>query len=325
VTTRTVAVLDAMPETSRQVIEEIFGPDFDVVHVTDNSAEAKLVAAADADVLLTMWGSVDAQTIAAAPKAKVIQKLGVGVDKIDSAAAAERGIAVLKAAGINADAVAELAVLLILAVGRYLPKAAAAARAGVLAKEELRAESFQLLDRHVGLLGLGHIGQALARRLVPFGTTLSYYDVVRAPESVERDCSIRYVEFDELIETSDVISLHLPNTPQTEHIIDAATLARTKPGVIVVNTARGSLIDEAALAAAIKDGHVLGAGLDVTEEEPLPPTSPLLTLDRVVLTPHVGGAVANNFPRVIRRARSNALAVLDGGDIPGGDVVVPPN
>lgn len=323
--TRTVAVLDAMPDSSRQVIADIFGSQFTVVHVSDNSAEAKAVAAADADVLLTMWGSVDAATIAAAPKAKLIQKLGVGVDKIDSAAAAERGITVLKAAGINADAVAELAVLLVLSVGRYLPKAMAAARSGVIAKEDLRAESFQLLDKTVGLLGLGHIGRAVARRLAPFGVGLIYHDIAPAPADVEAECGLRYVEFDELIETADVISLHLPNTPETEHIINAETLARTKPGLIVVNTARGSLIDEDALAAAIKDGRVLGAGLDVTAEEPLAATSPLLQLDRVVLTPHVGGAVANNFPRVIRRAYDNALAVLDGGDVAAGDVVVRPS
>jgi phosphoglycerate dehydrogenase-like enzyme len=319
---RTVAVLDAMPPTSRQVIEDIFGPDFTVVHVDDNSAEAKRSAAADADVLLTMWGSVDADTIAAAPKAKLIQKLGVGTDKIDSAAASARGITVLKAAGINADAVAELAVLLTLAVGRYLPKAMAAARSGTVAKEELRAESFQLLDKTVGLLGLGHIGQAVARRLAPFGVSLMYHDLRRAPAEVEADCSIRFVDFDELIEGCDVISLHLPSTPDTNEIINAKTLERMKPGVIIVNTARGSLIDELALAAAIREGRVLGAGLDVTAEEPLPTDSPLLDLDRVVLTPHVGGAVANNFPRVIRRARENADAVLSGAPVAAGDVVV---
>ncbi len=319
------AVLDLMPPASQQVISDIFGPDFDIVFVEDNGDDAKRTAAKGATVLLTMWGAVDAQTLAAgAPDVRVVQKLGVGTEKIDSVAAAANGVVVLKAAGINADAVAELAVLLILAVGRYLPKATAAARTGAIAKEALRAESFQLLGKTVGLLGLGHIGQAVARRLAPFGVTLIYHDVVPAPAEVEAACSVRFATQDEVIETADVISLHLPSTPATDKIINAHSLTRTKPGLILVNTARGSLIDEAALAAAIEDGRVLGAGLDVTAEEPLPVTSPLLDLDRVVLTPHVGGAVANNFPRVIDRAYRNVRAVLDGGDLSPADVVTWP-
>ena len=191
------AVLDAMPEQSRAVIEDVFGVDFDVVFVDDNSAAAKVEAARGATVLLTMWGSVDAATIEAAAGAKLIQKLGVGTDKIDVPAAEAAGIVTLKAAGINADAVAELALLLTLAVGRRLPKAMAAARTGVVAKEDLRAESFQLLGKTVGLLGLGHIGQAVARRFAGFGVELVYHDVRRAPSEVEDECRIRYVERDE--------------------------------------------------------------------------------------------------------------------------------
>jgi phosphoglycerate dehydrogenase-like enzyme len=320
-----VAVLDSMPSLSRQVIADIFGQEFDVAFVDDDSAEAKRVAAAGATVLLTMWGAVDADTIAAADSARVIQKLGVGTDKIDSDAAVERGIVVLKAAGINAEAVAELAVLLTLAVGRHLPKAIAAARAGLVAKEGLRAESFQLLGKTVGLLGLGHIGQAVARRLAPFGVTLIYHDLHRATPEIELDCNIRYVEPDELFAGSDVISLHLPSTPSTDKIINAEVLARVRPDLILINTARGSLVDESALAAAIREGRILGAGLDVTADEPILPDSPLLELERVVLTPHVGGAVANNFPRVIERAYRNSKAVLDGRDVSPADVVAWPD
>jgi phosphoglycerate dehydrogenase-like enzyme len=316
-----VAVLDAMPEPSCAVISEIFGTDFEVTFVADNSDAAKREAAVGATVLLTMWGAVDAETVAAAQGAKLIQKLGVGTDKIDVAAADRAGIATFKAAGINADAVAELALLLTLAVGRALPKAMSAARTGVVAKEDLRAESFQLLGKTVGLLGLGHIGRAVARRFAGFGVEVVYHDLYRAPVELEQEYGLRYVERDELLAEADVISLHLPSTPSTDGIVDEAFLKAAKPGLILVNTARGSLVDEAALAAAIAEGHVLGAGLDVTAAEPLPTDSPLLELDRVVLTPHVGGAVANNFPRVIRRAYQNARAVLDGGEVEAGDVV----
>ncbi|HEV7656781.1 MAG TPA: NAD(P)-dependent oxidoreductase [Mycobacteriales bacterium] len=322
--TPTVAVLDAMPAASLRVIEEIFTPAYALAAADDGTPAAKRVAARDADVLLTMWGSVDADTIAAAPHARVIQKLGVGVDKIDATAAAARGVVVLKAAGINADAVAELAVLLTLAVGRHYDKATAAARKGLLAKEELRAESFQLLGRRYGLLGFGAIGRAVATRMAGFGVEIVYYDLAPVDPAVERACHARYVEQDELIGTADVISLHLPSTPGTDRIVDESFLARTKPGVIIVNTARGSLIDEPALARAVASGQVLGAGLDVTAQEPIAADSPLLGLERVVLTPHVGGAVADNFPRVIRRAYDNAEAVLHGGSVDPADVVVWP-
>lgn len=318
------AVLDAMPAASCQVISSIFGQEFDLVFAADDSAQEKRRVAADAAVLLTMWGAVDADTVAVARSARVIQKLGVGTEKIDCDAARGRGITVLKAAGINADAVAELAVLLILAVGRNLPKAMAAARSGTLTKEVLRAESFQLLGKTVGLLGLGAIGQAVARRLVPFGVSLIYHDLRRADPQTEGDCHVRFTTADEVLTTSDVLSLHLPSTPATRNIISQAVLARVKPGLILVNTARGGLVDEQALAHAIAEGRVLGAGLDVTADEPLPVTSPLHGVDRVVLTPHVGGAVANNFPRVIQRAYGNVRAVLSGGMVDPGDIVVWP-
>jgi phosphoglycerate dehydrogenase-like enzyme len=320
----TVAVLDPMPPASRRVIDDIFGGDFNLVQVDDDSPAAKQRAAAGATVLLTMWGAVDAATIAAAPQARVIQKLGVGTDKIDTAAAGRRGIAVLKAAGVNADAVAELTVLLTLAVGRNLGRAMAAAKTGRVEKETLRAESFQLLGKTVGLLGFGHIGLAVARRLSGFGVTLIYHDLRRASPETEAAVPIRYAAADEVIATSDVISLHLPSTPATDNLIGEDVLARVKPGLILVNTARGSLVDERALAKAIADGRVLGAGLDVTAEEPLPVTSALHGLDRVVLTPHVGGAVANNFPRVIRHAYDNVQAVLGGGQVAAADIVTWP-
>jgi phosphoglycerate dehydrogenase-like enzyme len=316
-----VALLDTMPATSREVISRVFGGEFRLVFVADDSPESKRTAAAEATALLTMWGAVDAVTIASAPRCLVIQKLGVGTHKIDVAEAGRRGVAVLNAAGVNAEAVAELAVLLMLAVARHLGKAMAAARTGQVEKEELRTESFQVLGKTVGLVGFGNTGQALAQRLTGFGVTVVYHDLRRAAPAVERGCWARYVEFEELLAVSDVISLHLPAGPSTNGLINDQVLARTKPGLILVNTARGSLIDEDALVRAVKDGRVLGAGLDVNAQEPLPVTSPLLTLDRVILTPHVGGAVANNFPRVIEHAYRNVRAVLDGQPVPEADIV----
>ncbi|WP_028651694.1 NAD(P)-dependent oxidoreductase [Nocardioides halotolerans] len=316
-----VAVLDVMPEASRAVISQVFGSDFDVVFADGDRPEDKQALAAGATALLTMWGAVDADTIAAAGSCRVIQKLGIGTDKIDDAAARARGIAVLKAAGINAEAVAELAVLLALAVGRQLPRATAAAREGLAVKEELRAVSFQLMGRTVGLVGFGHIGRAAASRFRAFGAEIVYFDPYRPDAGVEAALGARYLELVELLATADVVSLHVPAADRP--VLDARTLGLLKAGAIVVNTARGSLIDEPALVEAVRSGRLLGAGLDVTTVEPLPTDSPLRDLEQVVLTPHVGGAVANNFPRVIQRAFDNVQAVLDGRAVAPADVVVP--
>jgi phosphoglycerate dehydrogenase-like enzyme len=315
-----VAVLDVMPPASREVISGIFDPRFEIAFADGDTAEEKAAVAAGSVAFLTMWGAVTAETIAAAPQCRVIQKLGIGTDKIDTTAAGERGIAVLKAAGINAEAVAELTVLLALAVGRHLPRAVSAARAGEPIKEELRAVSFQLLGRTVGLVGFGHIGRAAAARFRAFGAHIVYYDVYRAAPDDEAALGATYLELAELLATADVISLHVPAADRP--VLDRDALATVKPGAIVVNTARGSLIDEVALVDALQSGALLGAGLDVTAEEPLPDDSPLLALDRVVLTPHIGGAVANNFPRVIERALRNVTAVLEGGALSPADVVV---
>jgi phosphoglycerate dehydrogenase-like enzyme len=319
-----VALLDVMPPASQAVIRAAFEPSFEVVFATGGSARARQQAAERAAVLLAMGAAVDADVVAAAGACKLIQKLGVGTDNIDVAAAERSGIVVLKAAGINADAVAELTVLLILAVARNLNAALAAASAGRAEKELLRAQSFQLVGKTVGVLGLGNIGRAVACRLRPFGVRLVYYDIRRLDPVSERKHGVQFVGFDELVSTSDVLSLHLPKTPETEHIIDAAVLHTVRPGVVLINTARGSLVDETALAEAIKRGQVLGVGLDVTAEEPLAASSPLRALDRVILTPHIGGAVADNFPRVIARAYRNATAVLSGQPVAPEDVVTAP-
>lgn len=315
-----LAVLDVLPKASRDVIAEWFGGECDVAFAAEGVDSRELVR--DATVILTMRSGLDATLIESTSDCRVIQKLGVGTDNIDATAAEGQGIRVLKAAGINADAVAELAVLLTLAVHRRLLKAVRESRAGRFAKEELRAESRQLVGRTVGLVGLGHVGIAAARRFAAFGTNVVYDDPYRRPPEVERDLGVRHLPLDELLATSDVVSLHLPGSPSAPPLIDAEVLARFKPGAVLINTARGSLVDEEALAAAVRSGHLLGAGLDVTVEEPLSAESPLFELDTVVVTPHIGGAVADNFPRVVERAYRNVTAVLAGAEPPPADVVV---
>lgn len=317
-------LLDVMPERSQQAIVDQFGDRFEVAFARSADRADLKGLVRNATVLLAMWGAVDESLIEAAAEARVIQKLGVGTDKIDVGAAERCGIPVLKAAGINADAVAETTILLTLAVSRHLLRAVRESRAGHFEKEALRAETFQLTGKTFGLFGLGHIGQAVARRLTGFGVEILYHDVVRASSDVENAAQATYVSFEELLRRSDIVSLHVPSTPQTVGLFNAETFSTMKEGAILINTARGALVDETALAQAVRDGQILGAGLDVTIQEPLPSTSPLFDLDRVVVTPHIAGAVGNNFPRVVKRAYDNATALLSGQAVRPDDIVVWP-
>jgi phosphoglycerate dehydrogenase-like enzyme len=316
-----VAVLDVLPARSRDVLNARFAPEFEVVYAEEADPARRVEIARNATVLLVGWSSVDAALIDATRRCKVIHKLGVGIDKIDVRAAERRGIPVLLAAGINADAVAEMTILLMLAVIRRLRWAAEELRAGRFHKEALRVSTLQLMGRTVGLVGAGHVGRAVARRLAGFGTRVIYFDARRLPAEVERDLGVTYAPLDELVAASDIISLHLPSTLETGGMFNADRFARMKRGVFFINTARGALVDEEALVDAVRQGIVRGAGLDVTVEEPLLPTSPLLQLENVLVTPHIAGAVADNYPRVIDHAYRNVMRVLSGAEVPADDIV----
>lgn len=313
-----VGVLDYYENgVRRQLMDEI--PDMNIAFAEGPDELHRLAVAKEADVLLAGWTPVSTEVIGASPRLRLIQKMGVGVDKIDVAAARARGVRVFRAAGINADAVAEMTVLLMLAVLRELPWAVSELRDGRFQKEKLRDRTIQLAGQRVGLIGFGHIGAAVAARLQGFKVETSYHDPLphlRVDRSLASPMSL-----DELLRWSDIVSLHTPLTPQTRHLLNRARIAAMRPGAVVINTARGGLVDEDALCAAINEGKLRGAGLDVTAEEPLPRNSPLLASDRVIITPHIGGAVASNFANVARRARSNILAFFAGDPVGEEDVV----
>jgi phosphoglycerate dehydrogenase-like enzyme len=314
-----VAVLDVLPPGSRRLIEERFATDFDVRFAEDPVQRLELVRAAT--VLLAGWDAVDSGIIEATSSCRVIQKLGVGTDRIDVRAAELRRIPVLRAAGVNAIPVAEMTVLLALAVLRRLPWAVESVRTGRLAKEQLRTVTSQLAGKTVGLVGAGYVGRAAAKRFASFEVKLSYFDSRRLTVDLERELRLSYLPLDELVSFADVLSLHLPLNAETDRIVDARLLARMKPGAILVNTARGGLVDELALISALENGSLAGAGLDVTAQEPLPLSSPLLTMENVVVTPHYAGSVADNFPRVVAHAYRNVTNVLAGLPVPPEDVV----
>ena len=256
----------------------------------------------EADVLWHVLRPCTAAMIAAAPKLRLIQKIGVGVNTIDLEAARARGIAVCNLPGTNSQAVAELALLLMLACLRKLPRFDAATRAGEgwalpVAMQDGLGE---LSGRTVGLVGFGAVPQALAPVLRALGCRVVY--TARTPR-VGMEADFRALP--DLLAEADILSLHVPQTAETDRIIDAAALRRMKKGAILINTARGGLVDEAALVAALTAGRLAAAGLDVFAEEPAAPDNRLFRLENVVLAPHIGWLTSGTFARSFSIAAEN--------------------
>jgi phosphoglycerate dehydrogenase-like enzyme len=251
------------------------------------------------------------EVFSAASRLKLVQHQGVGYNKTDVAAAAALGIPVAICPAGTSIGVAEHVILLILALYKRLVLADASMRAGQFYQWELRPKSFELYGKTLGIIGLGRIGREVARRAQAFGAKIIYADVQRAAPEVEAEFGARYVTLDECLSEADVISLHLPLTPVTHHFIGKRQLACMKPSTILINTARGPLVDETALVEALQAGQLAGAGLDVFESEP-PVGNSLLQLPNVVLTPHIAAGTADALVAKMEACFANMLRVAKG-------------
>ena len=242
---------------------------------------------ADAEAIVVRSATkVTAPLIQAAPKLRVIARAGTGVDNVDVPAASARGIVVMNAPGANSISVAELAVALMLALARHVPAADAAMKQGKWEKKKFLGE--EVREKTLGLAGLGRIGQEVARRAASFDMRIIAHDPFIS-EDVAAGLSVELVSLDDLFARSDFLSLHMPSTPTTRNIVNAERLAKAKKGLRIINTARGDLIDETALADAIESGHIGGAALDVFQKEPTLEHR-LQMLPQVVATPHIAAS-----------------------------------
>jgi len=282
--------------------------DFDIVYAgkTPSDGEiAGLCARHDPTAIIVRYGKVGAAAIEAAPSLKVISKHGAGTDTIDKSAAGARGVDVVAAAGANATAVAEHALALLLACAKSVPQLDARVRDGHWDKSTHK--SVELGGRTIGLVGLGAIGVRFARMVDAMGMRVLGFDpyATEVPACVERVDSL-----DAIWREADVVSLHCPLTADNARMVNADALGRCKRGVILVNTARGGLVDEDALLAALRSGQVAAAGLDSFAVEPLPAEHAFRTEPRIVLSPHIAGVTANAYVAMGVAAAQNVLASL---------------
>lgn len=275
--------------------------------------EDELIALAnDAAVLLTVLADpVTASVFEACPNLRMVSQYAVGVDNIDLEAAEEHDVVVTHTPGVLTAATADLTWALLLAAARYVPEADQYVRDGRFERWETTLFlGTELSDKRLGIVGLGRIGASVARRALGFGMEVVYYNRRRANPTIERQVNARYVELDDLLETSDIVSLHCPLNADSHHLIDAAALERMKDSALLVNTARGAVVDEAALVEALETGKIAGAGLDVFEEEP--DVHPgLLEQDRVVLAPHLGSATTHARRKMADMCTASIQALFD--------------
>ncbi|MET8449554.1 2-hydroxyacid dehydrogenase [Streptomyces sp. NPDC005209] len=291
-----------------------------VVEATDEDP----AALRDAHVVVTALGPVTAAHLAAAPGLELVQCASHGFDYVDVAAARERGVPVctIGSSGAEAQNVAEQTFALMLALAKQLVPAHNALAQGDWALPRLQRSLTELSGKTLGIVGLGQIGQQVARRATAFDMTVLYTGRRRLAPGTEERFGARYVPLDELLRSSDYVTLHAPLTDETRHLLDAARLALLRPTAFVINTARGALIDQDALADALEKGTLAGAGLDVFDPEPPTAALRLLGAPNVVLSPHVGGVTRETLVRIALAAVENVNAYLAGA--PPRDVVDEP-
>jgi D-3-phosphoglycerate dehydrogenase len=290
---------------------DALGPDFEVRHVDGASREALLPALADVDaVLIRSATKMDAEAIAAAKNLKVIARAGVGLDNVDVPAATRAGVMVVNAPTSNITSAAELAVGLLLSTARNIAPANQALKAG--AWKRSKYGGVELLDKKVGVVGFGRIGQLVAERLKGFGMEILAYDPYVSAQRAGQ-LGAQLVTLDELLEQSDFITVHLPKNAETVGLIGKEALTKVKPTVRIINAARGGIVDEEALAEALREGRVAGAGIDVFATEPTT-ESPLFEHESVVVTPHLGASTDEAQEKAgVAVAKSVRLAL--GGDL----------
>ncbi len=270
------------------------------------TAECLAQSVAEADYLLAGGRvRIDENALQHAAKLKMIQRSGVGLDSIDLEALKRHGIPLYVNRGVNSQSVAEHSLLLMLACLRRLTEIHNNTVAGIWKKQEQGVRTFELHGKTVGLVGMGSIARKVAGLLKPFGVRILYFDPYKLDEKTEHELSVEYTDFNTLLIKSDIVSLHCPMTDANAQMINGDTIRLMKHGAILVNTARGGLVDSFALHAALQEDRLSFAGLDVHETEPLPADYPLKSLPNVILTPHIAGVTADSFRAMMTDAMRN--------------------
>jgi phosphoglycerate dehydrogenase-like enzyme len=288
--------------------------DLEVTVVDAALSEAeKIDLCREADAIIS--SDISVNVLKECPNVKLIQTLSAGYDRLDLETILEMGIPVANNGGANAISVSEQTIALMISISRNLmAQWDSTTRQRQWRGALYQTELSELTDKTVGIVGLGRIGKHVAKRLTGFDTRTIYYDVIDIPQDIQRELKAKPGPFDELLESSDIVSLHVPLTRRTRGMMSDREFEMMKPTAFLINACRGPVVDEAALYRALTEGKIAGAGLDVLEVEPTPPDNPLFDLDNVVITPHMAGQSGETALRAATFACANILRVLSGAE-----------
>jgi len=295
-----------------EALQAAAGVDVELVLVADSASDQeKAKRFGDCEVLI-LSARLSNELVKAWPKLRFIQLMSAGFDGIDPKFIQERGIVIANNSVAIAPSVAEHAITLMLAVKRRLIESYKSVQDRKWADKVDREGYTEIGDSTIGIIGLGNIGSRVAQRLKPWGCTLLYHDVVSFPAAREKELGVKRVSLDELLRTSDIVTVHVPLNSRTRHMIGERELSLMKPTAFLINTCRGPVVDEAALYKALTAKKIAGAGLDVLEEEPTPAKNPLLDLENALVTPHVAGTSVGRVHRAARFAIENIKRFASG-------------
>jgi len=322
-----VALLDVFTDKVKKIINSLVPLGFTLVMAETGEVEERQRLVEEADFIITSVPSISEEFMRNLPTLKLVHKWGIGVDTIDIDAARKLGVGVAITTGSNAITVAELAVTLMQTVYRNIPLIDNGVRKGEWLKlySEMRDCSHMLYGKKVGLIGFGFIGKMVAKILQGFSVEIIYFDTCRATSGEEKELNAHFVDFDELISSSDIISFHVPLNKYTRYLIQKEHFQKMKPNTIIINTSRGAIIKESDLIWALENNVISGAGLDVLEEEPPSLENPIFKFNNVIITCHVGGVVIDNVYNMARHIFNNIEKVAHGKALSERDIVVHPN
>jgi len=311
----TILLTNHYPPSVLNIVNKEVPNGFNLITLDQASKSELIKHASEAEYFLASGRlRIDSDVLNVAPKLRMIQRTGVGIDTLDLDVLRKKNIPVYVNKGVNSGSVAEHTIMLILSVLRKLPFVDSSVKKGIWRKQETGVQCNELYDKSVGIIGLGNIGCSVARLLQPFGVKILYYDIFRISQKEEDELNLIYKPLSEILIEVDILSLHLPTTKANKKMIGKNEIASMKSGSIIINTSRGTLIDQDALVDALHRGHLRGAGIDVFAEEPIPQDSSLLSAENVVLTPHIAGVTMDAFQRMMRKAFKN-IRLFDEGKL----------
>lgn len=303
-----------------QIVQGEVPEGFCISFLSEQTQDALIAEAASADYILAGGRlKISKEVLEKAKNLRMVQRSGVGLDALDLDAIKEKGVPLYVNQGVNSESVAEHALLLMLACLRKLPTINRNTKNGVWKKQEQGVQTAELKGKTIGIVGMGNIAKTLVGLLKPFRVRILYYNLIQMPADYEIENNMRFVGMDELLNNSDIVTIHCALTPETRNLINKETLGMMKDGAILINTARGEIVDPDALADALKNEKLSYAALDVHAQEPIQEDYPLKDIENVVLTPHIAGVTADSFRTMMHDAFRN-IDCFDRGEL---DTIAP--